>query len=320
MKLREELEQLYESQLKPSLEKLEDERKAVLLAFTWCVLNAVVVAGLFLLSVETKGPLFYLAIALVIPFLYLLYKASVKSNAYRAQYKQKVVKRMIALIDPDWQYAADDCITEQEYASSLLFRKSYDRYKGDDRVDGKIDKTTFAFSELHTQYKTYTQHKGKTQEHWHTIFKGLFVYADFNKEIKGQTFVFPDTAERLFGKWGQKLQGGSAKGQLIKMENPIFEKLFVVHGSDQIESRYVLTPTMMEAMVALKQKYKQELYFSFVGSRVYVAISFSDDLFEPRILKSGVRFEDIAQMNEQLSLIQVLVREMNLNTRIWTKK
>ena len=48
-------------------------------------------------------------------------------------------------------------------------------------------------------------------------------------------------------------------------------------------------------------------------------MSFNKDLFEPRILKSGVRFEDMEQMNEQFNLIQTLIHEMNLNTRIWTK-
>ena len=48
-------------------------------------------------------------------------------------------------------------------------------------------------------------------------------------------------------------------------------------------------------------------------------MSFDEDLFEPRIIRSGVRFEDMEQMNEQFKLMQVLIHEMNLNTRIWTK-
>jgi hypothetical protein len=72
-------------------------------------------------------------------------------------------------------------------------------------------------------------------------------------------------------------------------------------------------------MVNIYKKYKRPVYFSFIGSRVYVAMSFNKDLFEPRILKSGVRFEDMEQMNSQFSLIQTLIHEMNLNTRIWTK-
>ena len=75
----------------------------------------------------------------------------------------------------------------------------------------------------------------------------------------------------------------------------------------------------MESIVNIHKKYKKRVYFSFIGSRVYVAMSFNKDLFEPRILKSGVRFEDMEQMNDNFSLIQVIIHEMNLNTRIWTK-
>jgi hypothetical protein len=76
---------------------------------------------------------------------------------------------------------------------------------------------------------------------------------------------------------------------------------------------------MMEAMVQIRKKYKREMYYSFVGSRVYIAMSFAEDLFEPRIFKSGVRFEDMETMSEHFGIIETIVHEMNLNTRIWTK-
>ena len=201
-----------------------------------------------------------------------------------------------------------------------MFPKSVDRYKGDDLVSGVIEKTDFRVSELHTEYRSEsTDSDGNRKTTWHTIFKGLFAHIDFNKEIKGETLVLPDTAEKLFGSFGKKLQSMSSRGKLIKLENVEFEKLFVVYGSDQIEARYILTPTMMEAMVNIVKRYSKEVFFSFIGSRVYFAIGFKDDLFEPRIFKSGVRFKDMQKMNEQFGIIQNIIHEMNLNTRIWTK-
>ena len=49
---------------------------------------------------------------------------------------------------------------------------------------------------------------------------------------------------------GQKLQSFTtafSKRQLIKLEDPEFEKLFAVYGDDQIEARYILTPALMQA-------------------------------------------------------------------------
>ncbi|HPF93146.1 MAG TPA: DUF3137 domain-containing protein, partial [Tenuifilaceae bacterium] len=171
-----------------------------------------------------------------------------------------------------------------------------------------------------TEYKTVTYDKdGKRKETWHTIFKGLFFHADFNKEIMGKTYIEPDTAERLLGKFGQSLQV-SSKGKLVKLENPEFEKIFAVYGTDQTEARYILTPTIMEALVNIYKMYKRKMHLSFIGTRVYVAMSFSKNLFEPKIFSSGVKFKDVEFMYNLFMVNQTIVKELNLNTRIWTKE
>ncbi len=59
--------------------------------------------------------------------------------------------------------------------------------------------------------------------------------------------MLPDFAEKLLGKFGQKFQKSFTHGKLVKLENPEFEKEFVVYSSGQQEARYILTPVMMEA-------------------------------------------------------------------------
>ncbi len=61
------------------------------------------------------------------------------------------------------------------------------------------------------------------------------------------------------------------------------------------------------------------MYFSFIGERVYCGVDFNKGLFEPRIRKSGVNFDDIEEMYHLFGLIETIITEMNLNTRIWTK-
>jgi hypothetical protein len=316
MKSTEELRGLYESQLKPALEAIEGQRKSILIKYTISIVGALgAFAAAFFLS-EKYIFVFYLSIAVILGLgAYMFFVITKEKKAYREMYKQNVVKQIVHLINPDWNYNPNDRISSSNYRNSELFNRSWDKYEGDDLVSGAIDKTDFRFSELHTQYKTITtDSEGKREEEWHTIFKGLFAHADFNKEIKGRTFVLPERASKQI-----KEVGATGRTKLVKLENPEFEKIFKVFSTDQIESRYILTPTMMESIVNIHKKYKKRVYFSFIGSRVYVAMSFNKDLFEPRILKSGVRFEDMEQMNDNFSLIQVIIHEMNLNTRIWTK-
>ena len=320
MKSNEELQKLFESELKPALQAIEGHRKTLLTKYVVCIVGALASFAAAFFLAEKYIFVFYLAIAVIIGLgLYLAFVVKKQHREYRAIFKQNVVKEIVNLINPDWQYSSNGSISESDYNRSQLFNKRLDKYNGDDLVSGIIEKTDFKFSELHTQYKTTkTDSDGKTETEWHTVFKGLFAHADFNKEIKGRTFVLPEHASKQINDFGMSINDGG-KTELVKLENPEFEKIFKVFGTDQIESRYVLTPTMMEAMVNIYKKYKRRVYFSFIGTRVYVAMTFNKDLFEPRILKSGVRFEDMEQMNTQFYLIQTLIHEMNLNTRIWTK-
>lgn len=319
MKSIEELKALYESDLKPQLAGLEKERKVIKRFFVFGFLG---IGSVFVFPqlLSPQGLAIAFAIINVLGILFLFGFGAVKFYKYRKVFKNEVVTKIIRLINSDYKYDADNCIDGNYFSESKLFSKNHDRIRGDDYVTGIIDKTMFEFSELKAEYKTETTRDGKRETKWHTIFNGLFFHADFNKHIDGVTYVLPDTAEKLLGKFGQKLQKSSSKGELVKLENPEFEKEFVVYSSGQQEARYILTPTMMEAMVNIKKQFNRKMHFSFIGERVYCAVSFNKGLFEPRIRKSGVNFKDIEEMYRLFSLIEIIVTEMNLNTRIWTKE
>ncbi|MBN1769344.1 MAG: DUF3137 domain-containing protein [Prolixibacteraceae bacterium] len=329
---KEELQSLYNNELKDKLAGLEVLRKSVakrtLGGIALIALPIIIGIAVFVYldsnnSVSMDGlvkVLPFIVIALVITGIVLLILNIKKKKEYRRRYKNEVVSEVVRAIDSEWNYAPEDCISQSEYYSSDLFRKNFDRYKGDDLISGTIEKTDFRCSELHTEYKEVTHDKdGKRQEHWVTIFKGLFFHADFNKEIRANTYIEPDTAEKLLGKFGQKFQM-SSKGKLVKLENIEFEKIFAVFSTDQTEARYILTPAIMEALVNIYKQYKRRMHLSFIGSRVYVAMSFKKDLFEPKIFSSGVKYEDVEFMYNLFMVNATIIHELNLNTRIWTKE
>ncbi len=318
-----DLKSIYENRLKERLSALESTRKKILNRYYFTILILIGLGAViyFLINLNPPQVLILLSILASVAFLiWFIYQTGTKKKKYRTTFKSDVVAELVKLINPEWQYLYDYCMSQESYQQSGLFPQHCDRYTGDDFVTGKIERTDFQFSELHTQYKQVTYgSKGQRQEHWVTIFRGLFMHADFNKNFSGITYVLPDTAEKLFGSFGQTLQKLSGRGQLVQLENPEFERLFVVYSSDQVESRYILTPTMMEAMVKLYDRFNGDIYFSFVGSRVYFANSISTELFEPNIIRSGVNYSDVKEMFDLFEMITVLVQELNLNTRIWTK-
>lgn len=317
MNSREKLKELFNSELNGALSSLEPQRKEIRKQYLISACVFILGGLLFIFDLQVDARLLIaLKIAAVILFIISQVFLYEKLVTYKKDFKNNVVKKVVALIDPEWSYAPTSYIEEEEYDKSGIFTKTCNRYKGDDLIYGKIDKTDFRLSELHTEYKTESEDgDGNSSDSWYTIFKGLFAHADFNKEIKGKTYVLPDVPS----KWRQKFQRLNSRGKLVKLENLEFEKYFVVSSDDQIEARYILTPKMMEAILNIKKQLNKKIYISFIGSRVYIAIAISGNLFEPKVFKSGVNYSDVEQIYFYFNTISIMVNEMNLNTRIWSK-
>jgi hypothetical protein len=321
MKTADELRGFYENELRDDLREIEGLRSAARNRTLLAILGGIA-AGLSAALFPSIG---LWAIAPVAAFVILTIVLGVKAwkrhKHFRGEFKRRVIGSIIRFLDPTFTYQPDRSIPESRYEGSGIFKRGVDRYRGDDLVSGTIGKTAFVFSELHTEHKTrHTDSKGNTRTEWHTIFKGLFFCADFNKHFKGTTYVLPDTAERLFGFLGSTLQSWKrSHGELVKLEDPEFEKAFVVYGSDQIEARYILSPSLMERIVEFKKKAGRKIHLSFVRSWVNLAIEFDKDLFEASIFGATLGYEKIQEYYRDLQLAFGIVEDLNLNTRIWTK-
>lgn len=145
------------------------------------------------------------------------------------------------------------------------------------------------------------------------IFKGIFFQADFAKKIKGKTVVLPAILDYKIPALNQE------KGELIKLEDPEFSKLFMVYGNDQVEARYILSTSFMANLVKFRKKAKRNIYVSFVENKIYIAVECAEDLFEPRLFKNMFSFAPIREYFEILQLMIGVVEELNLNRRIWSK-
>lgn len=322
MLTRDQIKELYDNQLKPQLTGMEGKRKKIKILRRFAIASFVTALVFFHLGLVLPTWLYFSILVLfVVVGAFFAIKALVLYMEYKKVFKSEVITKIVALINPDYHYDPNRCISGNTFTNSKLFKRSYDRCGGDDFVRGRIEKTDFEFSELKAEYKTETTDKdGKKEVRWNTIFQGIFFHADFNKHIEGETFVLPDTSEKILGKIAQKFQKDSHRGELVKLENPEFEKAFKVFSSSQQEARYILTPVMMEVMTDVQKRVGRPMYFSFIGERVYCAVSMNKEMFEPKIGKKGISYRDIEEMFMFFSLIEIIIHEMNLNTRIWTKE
>ncbi len=308
------LKKLYNQKLAPHLQSVENDR----LYIKKRVIATLVIALLLLFGVAiipNQIAMWVVIVTLLLTLLWTAGTAIVSYFTYRHEFKEKVVKEVVRFINTSYKYDAYQHINVDDFNLSNLFKKA-EMSRGDDFITGNIHKTQFSYSEIIAGSVPNNNQNTKIK----SVFRGLFFYADFNKELVGETYVLPDSAEKLLGKIGQKFQSVNSKGELVKLENIEFEKQFVVYGSSQVEARYVLTPVMMEAITKIQNKFKLKLHFSFIGSRVNCALKFDKNLFEPRVMSSGVSFTDVEYMHELFVLIETIIKDMNLNIRIWTKE
>lgn len=316
MKSLEELKTYYAQELVPDLEKLEVLRKSQVKrqVFIIVALLVSVFAG-----VVTLVPLLVLVFLFISLFVYFaLFGFKRQRFDFKSQYKTNVFCKLIPFIEPQLAYTSHQYIVQSKYDYSKIFLSHPDIYSGEDMVEGFIDKTKIEFSELHTQDRR-TDSKGRTT--YVTIFRGIFFIADFNKAFSGQTYVLSDFSERFLGYFGKLFQNiNISRPDIVRLEDPEFEKHFAVYSTDEVEARYILSPALMQRIMEFKKKTNSGVQLSFLDSSIYLAIPMRKNLFEPKLYKSVMNFNDIEEYYHQLQFCTCVVEDLNLNTRIWSKQ
>lgn len=143
-----------------------------------------------------------------------------------------------------------------------------------------------------------------------TVFAGIILELDMNKNFSAHTFVIKDKG--ILNRFGGK------KGfERVALEDVVFEKEFEAYSQNQIEARYLLTTAFMERMLKLKELYKgSDIQFSFVNSKVIIAINTGKNMFEPcSLFKSNLQEKQIYQVFEQFITIFSVVDTLKLNQK-----
>lgn len=310
--------ELYESTLRPRIEALEGLRIAlkgyairvlllmggpvVLFATSDLYAGSLSESASFLLKAVLIAAIF--TGTMIAGFRYLIPGFTTYVN-YTARFKREVVSEIFKVVSPGADYVAHEGIPAEIVDAAGIFA-TRGGTSSDDRVRGTIGRTPFEAAEVRRSYTT-----GGKNSTTHVVFHGLFFHLDFNKALQGLTIVQP---ERV-GSCELNSRDGLSK---IELENPEFEAKFVVYGSDPVEARYILTPSMMERILALSARAEKTIFLAFKGNRAYLAIHFGRSLFEPSVASTTSR-EAIEEMAEHFGLAEFVVQELDLNTRIWTK-
>lgn len=320
MKNKSQLTDFYYKSLYPILKKLDEDRKNLQYRIVLIISFFSLIYGVlfFYILGETDGggnALLFGGVGYV-AIVRFIYKFSIKD--YTAEFKNTIIRPLITAIEPNLSYSADRHIPEHLFNRSELFARP-DKLTGNDFVKGIIDGVPLQFSDLHAQ-KRHEDSKGNVS--WSTVFKGLFIVAEFNKHFKSKTIILPDSAQSMFGDFiGSWLQANNfSQDSLVKMDNVEFEKEFVVYGDNQVEARYILSHTLMQKLLVLKKRSKHKVYISFVGENINIVIDYDKDLFEPTVFKSLLEYNVAMEYVDTLHMAIGIVKELKLNEKLWSKE
>lgn len=256
----------------------------------------------FLTGILTFGLIF--GGVLIAGFKFLIPGYTAYSN-YKIRFKNEVVSEVFKIVSPSATYSPAEGVAKADFDEPGLFNPR-GGCVSDDRVHGTIGLTPFEAAEVRSAYSTGGKNKSTV-----VVFHGLFFHLDFNKTLRGVTIVQPEDAS-------SSQLGSRASLTKVALENPAFEQAFAVFSSDEVEARYILTPAMMEQILALRQRAGKPVFLAFKNNRAYIGVHYGRALFEPGIA-STTSLESIQEMAAHFALAEGVIHELDLNTRIWTK-
>ena len=230
---------------------------------------------------------------------------------FQHDFKQNFVRKLIKAFNPNLVYEPDRIVSKSDFTFSKLFKKDPDRILGEDFLSGTHGETKFRFSELNPQYKVKT----KKGTRWVDIFKGFFMVADFHKYFHSETYILPESFWSKAGMSKKKFQGAD----LIKMEDDKFEEKFRVFSTNDTDARYILSPVMMEKISQIQEQYGDDVFISFRGKNMYIALETKQDFFKHDVNTSIDKHTIMNGHLSELKSIMAIIDDLNLNTRIWSK-
>jgi len=363
-KTKEEFDFYYENELKEKVDILEKERQETIdlakktgLKLLWPALAVLVIYFIY------SDIIFYAIAALFVFGGYLFKDVISKRKALSKKMKQEVVTDLVLFMNDNFTYKPNHYLSPSNFRNANIFKQKPNRYSGDDlikgyvtsepdsedNVDTKPPRTDISFSEVQADaVERYKDKDGKTQERVHSIFKGLFFKADFNKDFDGLTIIVPK--ERSFK--GFSFFKKEKENQLhdVELEDIEFMDKFTVKTTDQILARYILTPNFMNRLLDFSNRdhgmdtddikqptsikeafqlglsnhhsddaYSDTPYFSFRDGTMYFMLPTEKDHFEFNVL-SPLNKSLIYSYFKDINIALGLVDELNLNLRIWSKQ
>lgn len=273
---------LYDGEIAPALEALEQERLKVV-RFHRTMIGAglgggaVIIAATLALGGAPQPAFFFAALAAF---------AGLGIGYYPiGQLRRRVKDTLLAQVAPHLGVRFTQRLSGPppgfEHFGENKLTPSYTRSSFEDLIEGERAGCLYELFEAHLRVVTRDS-KGRTRQS--TVFRGQLLRVGFPQRFDGRTVVLRDRG--AFNWTHNGLGDGMKRAGLV---DPRFERIFEVFTNDQVEARYLLTPTFMERLVAFEDLvHGKRARAAFAGGDLLIAIE-GGNLFE-----AGSMFKPLA--------------------------
>ncbi len=237
---------------------------------------------------------------LLLPGLLVLWISSSKIKEISNDFKNTYVKKEIEKRIPNSTFYINEGIDSGVVSDSNLV-KLQSRYSTEDLLVGKIDNVDFKCADVHVQD---VRSNGKTT-YVVTTFRGRFYEFDFFKRFKSNVFLLQPGQYRPFTSFKE-----------MKLESIEFNSEFKIYTNNEHDVFYLLTPHLMEKLLVLDNKYSDKIGFSFLNSKLYIAIDNRIDTFDVTGL-GDITQNDIDDAIIEIENIIEFVKFLNLTSTIF---
>ncbi len=293
-------------ELDPLLEEMDQSRQRALAKakqrMMWVAPLVLLAAGL--LWVFTQNPMFAVFAGFAGGGLgYAFVKAPFSEHNHLV--KRELVTRLARFFDLNFELKP--VVTPVGALRRLGLVSSYDRKSAEDRVYGVYEGVEIDLVELHLEQKR----RSKNRTYYVTVFRGPVFVFSFPKRFNGRTIIKSDATS--VGNW---FTGVFSSGERVKLEDPEFERHFEVYGTDQVEARYLLTPSFMEALLGLRQSLKSGVQAAFDGGQLYITANNNQDRFESGgWSQDETMAQQVDRFVQELGVVFRIIDDLNLQSR-----
>ncbi|HBP41472.1 MAG: DUF3137 domain-containing protein [Vreelandella alkaliphila] len=223
---------------------------------------------------------------------------------YTRHYKQKLIPVLLQAFG-DHTYDKDGCI-DLEAVKSFDILPRFSSKSSEDYISGNIAGVQFEFCELKLKRRG---RKSNT-----TVHGGGALLIVMPFQFTGYTVVDTD-----YGKVGNRLVSPLAKSR-VALENPMFEDRFEVYGSDQQYARYLLSPSLMERIIALDELFRARakgtgITCEFRDNKALFMLSYFGDLLDVADIDvSAYDLDKMPLLEQELAMITDIIQQLKLDS------